>query len=89
MSQSLFATAFTKWHFHCHIKVSRIWRFSKDDWQSNYRLALDGEKHLVTVFVTNRNFENRVGDFKALYGKTVSGTKTSGQRANAPVDLPL
>ena len=49
INQSLFATRFAKWHFHC--QISQIWRFSKAFGNETYRLILNSEKHLATVFV--------------------------------------
>jgi len=36
--------------FHC--QISQSWRFLKAFGSENYRLALNGEKHLATVFAT-------------------------------------
>jgi len=40
--------------FRC--QISQIWRFSKAFGSENYRLALNGEKRLATVFVTSSTF---------------------------------
>jgi len=53
-NQSLFATRFANWRFHC--QISQICRFSKTDGSENYRFILNSEKHLVTVFVTSSKF---------------------------------